>query len=105
MTNILLVCAAGMSTSLLVQRMENEAKGIGFEGKIWAVSMDEAGEHIDSADIVLVGPQIRYKLPYLKGLGEAKGIPVHMINPSDYGMMNGKNILQFSMDILSEEGA
>ncbi|RLQ94850.1 PTS sugar transporter subunit IIB [Falsibacillus albus] len=105
MRNILLVCAAGMSTSLLVQKMEKEAASMGHEGKIWAVSVDEINAHIDSADIVLVGPQIRYKLPKLKELGNEKGIPVEMINPSDYGMMNARNILEASFKILDGKGA
>ena len=38
--NILLCCSAGMSTSLLVTKMEAAAKARGLEGKIWAVSGD-----------------------------------------------------------------
>ena len=38
MVRILLCCAAGMSTSLLVTKMEAAAKSKGIEAKIWAVS-------------------------------------------------------------------
>ncbi len=40
--NILLVCSAGMSTSMLVTRMEKAAEELGVEAKIWAVSGDAA---------------------------------------------------------------
>ncbi len=97
--NILLCCAAGMSTSLLVQKMEKEAKNMGIDAKIWAVSVGSVEEHIKNADVLLVGPQIRFKLPELKKLGEANGIPVEMINPADYGMMNGKKVIEFAFSL------
>lgn len=61
--NILLVCAAGMSTSLLVTKMEKSAQEQGKEYKIWAVSGDSVKQHIDKADVLLLGPQVRYLLP------------------------------------------
>lgn len=92
--NILLCCAAGMSTSLLVTKMEAAAKEMGVEAKIWAVSVDEVQKNLEQADVLLLGPQVRYKLSQFKKDGEAKGIPVDMINPVDYGMVNGKKVLE-----------
>lgn len=97
--NILLCCAAGMSTSLLVQKMEKEAKNMGIDAKIWAVSVDSVEDHIKNAEVLLVGPQIRFKLSELKKLGEANGIPVEMISPIDYGMMNGKKVIEFAFSL------
>lgn len=97
--NILLCCSAGMSTSLLVQKMEKEAANMGIDAKIWAISASTIEEHIKNADVLLVGPQIRFRLPELKKLGEARGIPVEMINPSDYGMLNGKKVLEFALSL------
>ncbi|TCO76946.1 PTS sugar transporter subunit IIB [Marinisporobacter balticus] len=95
--NILLCCSAGMSTSLLVQKMKKEAKEMGMDAKIWAVAMSSVQQDIKSADVLLVGPQIRFKLAELKKLGEAYGIPVEMISPTDYGMMNGKKVIEFAL--------
>ncbi|SKC56876.1 PTS sugar transporter subunit IIB [Maledivibacter halophilus] len=97
--NILLCCSAGMSTSLLVTKMEKEAEKMGLKGKIWAVSADSVKKHIDEADVLLLGPQIRYKLPALKKICDGKGIPAAMINPSDYGMVNGKKVLEFALNL------
>jgi PTS system cellobiose-specific IIB component len=44
-----------------------------------------------------VGPQIRYKLPQLKKEAEMKGVPVDMMNPTDYGMVNGKKVLEHAL--------
>lgn len=95
--NILLCCSAGMSTSLLVQKMEQAAKEKGIVAKIWAVSADEVKSNIDQADVLLLGPQVRYKLAEMKKEGDARGIPVDVIGASDYGMLNGKNVLEFAL--------
>ncbi|RNB55292.1 PTS sugar transporter subunit IIB [Brevibacillus gelatini] len=95
--NILLCCAAGMSTSLLVQKMEQAAREKGLEAKIWAVSADEVKQHIDQAQVLLLGPQVRYKLAEMKKVGEARGIPVDVISPVDYGSLNGKKVLEFAL--------
>ncbi|NUK29264.1 PTS sugar transporter subunit IIB [Parageobacillus sp. VR-IP] len=101
--NILLVCAAGMSTSLLVTKMQQAAKEKGIDANIWAVSIDEAKAHIDKADVLLLGPQVRYKLAEFKKEGEMYGIPVDVINPVDYGMVNGKKVLEFALSFNSKK--
>jgi len=97
--NILLCCAAGMSTSLLVTKMETYAKEQGLEGKIWAVGADDVKNHIDNADVLLLGPQVRYLLSQFKKVGEEKGIPVDSINPVHYGMMNGAEVVKFAIGL------
>ncbi|MDA7025259.1 PTS sugar transporter subunit IIB [Bacillus sp. CLL-7-23] len=92
--NILLACAAGMSTSLLVTKMEKSAEAQGKHHTIWAVSGDEVYQHLDKADVLLIGPQVRYLLPRLRKLGEAKGVPVDVINSVDYGTCNGAEVLK-----------
>ncbi|WP_232311311.1 PTS sugar transporter subunit IIB [Robertmurraya korlensis] len=91
---MLLCCAAGMSTSLLVTKMEAAAKEQGLESKIWAVSADQVKANIDQADVLLLGPQVRYLLPQMKQLGQEKNIPVDSINPIHYGMCNGAEVLK-----------
>src|SRR3954467_15741335 len=97
--NILLCCAAGMSTSLLVTKMEAYSKEQGLEGKIWAVGADDVKNHIDDADVLLLGPQVRYLLSQFKKVGEEKGIPVDSINPVHYGMMNGAEVVKFAIGL------
>jgi cellobiose PTS system EIIB component len=96
--NILLCCAGGMSTSLLVTKMEKAAKEQGIDCQIWAVGVSEVNIHLDNADILLLGPQVRYLLTNLKKTGAEKGIPVETINPVDYGMCNGEKVLTFALN-------
>ena len=57
---IMLCCNAGMSTGLLVQKMQKEAAARGEEAAIEARPMNEAMDHINEADVILLGPQIGY---------------------------------------------
>ncbi|PLR77333.1 PTS sugar transporter subunit IIB [Bacillus sp. V3-13] len=100
--NILLCCAAGMSTSLLVTKMEKSAAEQGEDCKIWAVPGDAVKNHIDQADVLLVGPQVRYLLPAFKKLGDEKGIPVDVINTVHYGTCNGAEVLKFAKQLVSK---
>lgn len=97
--NIVLCCSAGMSTSLLVTRMEQAAKDLGIEATIWAISADDMRDNWDKAEVVLLGPQIRYKLAELKKEGDARNIPVDVINPVDYGTVNGQKVLESALNM------
>ena len=98
--NILLCCAAGMSTSLLVTKMQKAAADQGIECKIWAESADQAKSQMDTADVVLLGPQVRYLLGQFKKLGEDKGIPVDAIDPVHYGICNGPEVLKSALALI-----
>ncbi len=101
MKRILLCCAAGMSTSLLVSKMQQAATEAKLESKIWAVSIEELQNNIkDGVDAVLLGPQIRYKLNDVKKVCSEQNIPVEVINMVDYGSMNGKKVLNFALELI-----
>ncbi len=90
MQKIMLVCNAGMSTSLLVQKMQNEAKTRGLDDEIEARPMAEAMEALDTADVLLLGPQIGYARSDFE---KATDKPVDVIAMVDYGRMNAPKIL------------
>lgn len=91
MRNIVLVCAAGMSTSLLVQKMREAAAAEGYECEINAYALASLAEKGAAADIILLGPQVRYQLNSVKKQFPDK--PVDTINMMDYGRLNGKNVI------------
>lgn len=99
MKNILLVCAAGMSTSMLVNKMKEAAKSKDEEIKIAATAGSEIENYIKEADILLLGPQVSYmKEDFEKQYGGVDGIPVEIIDSLDYGTMNGKKVLEWSLE-------
>ena len=93
MKKILLVCSAGMSTSLLVNKMNNAAKEFGEEVSIEALPVSECSSKIDEVDIVLLGPQVRFQKPVVEKLANGR-IPVEVIDMRLYGIMDAKTILK-----------
>ena len=83
---VLLVCAAGMSTSLLTNNMKKNADP---DDVVDAVPVGELESVIDKYDVILLGPQIRFKEKDVKKLAEPKGIPSGVIDMRAYGMMDG----------------
>ena len=90
---IMLACAAGMSTSLLVTKMQKAAEAKQFDTEIFAVPVSEAIQFEKNVDVVLLGPQVRYMLHQFEVDLEAKNIPVDVIPMTDYGMMDGAKVL------------
>ena len=60
MKKIVLLCASGMSTSILVNKMKEAAAAAGKDYEIAAYSASEAATKAADADVVLLGPQIRF---------------------------------------------
>lgn len=98
--NILLVCSAGMSTSLLVAKMEKAAEEQGIEVKVKAVAETDLQGNLDGVQAVLLGPQVRYMLTKVKAVAEPKGIPVDVISSVDYGMMKGESVLKYAISMI-----
>lgn len=98
MKKILLVCNAGMSTSMLVAKMKKAAEAKGVDASIEAKSLAEAKKEITEVDIVLLGPQIRYELNNVKKI--AGSVPVEAIDMRDYGMMNGEKVLAHALEVI-----
>jgi len=81
MKTIMLVCNAGMSTSLLVNKMKAAAAEIDNETfDIFATPLSGVKNEVEvkPVDIILVGPQVM----------------------QDYGMMNGSNVLKAALEKL-----
>lgn len=98
--NILLLCSAGMSTSLLVQRMKEIAQDRGLVVKIWNCGSQDSVHEIPKADVVLVGPQMRFIAHKVKD--QANGKPVRVIDMITYGRMDGGKALDIALEAWSE---
>jgi len=96
---IMLVCAAGMSTSLLVSKMQKAAESDGIDAEIFATAAADADAKLEEKhpDVLMLGPQVRYLEGQFKG---KLSIPVEVINMQDYGMMNGEKVLQEALKLI-----
>ncbi len=104
MKRIVLCCSAGMSTSLVVTKMEKNAAERGLELKIYAIAeqalRDELGSHSGEIIAVLLGPQVRFKLAENKKLTDEYNIPIDVIDPVAYGTLNGAKVLDQALNLV-----
>ena len=99
MIKIGLFCAAGMSTSMLVEKMKAVASERGIEAEIAAYPESEMESYVDNIDVALLGPQVKYLLAKGKQVCEPKGVAIDVINTIDYGMMNGTKVLDHAIKL------
>lgn len=99
---IMLVCAAGMSTSLMVQKMKKSAESKNIEADIFAVSADEADTYLSDkkVDVLLLGPQVRFMKSQFEEKVAPLGIALDVIQMTDYGMMNGEKVLEQALKLM-----
>lgn len=96
MIKIILACAGGFSTSLLVSKMQAAALKKGIDVEIEAIAETNV-ENYSDMDILLLGPQIGHRLSILEK--EVK-CPVMTIDQYDYGTMNGEKVLEFALQTI-----
>ncbi len=96
---IMLACAYGMSTNMLVERMKKASADKGYE--IWAASKNDVKEQLGNFDVLLLGPQIAFELEELTQL-VGGATPVALIKGADYGLMNGENVVKFAEELVKE---
>jgi PTS system cellobiose-specific IIB component len=94
---VLLVCAGGMSSSLLESRIQKAAEAAGIALTVRAVPAGIVTywnpDKIDY-DLVLVAPQVRFAQRGIEKAVGPHGVIVQMIDSMAYGMADGEKILQ-----------
>lgn len=105
MKRIVLACSAGMSTSLVVTKMEKEATARGLELKIYAIPeqnlREELQEYGQDIIAVLLGPQVRFKLAENQKLTDSYQVPIAVIDPVAYGTLNGAKVLDQALNLVN----
>lgn len=102
---IILACSAGMSTSMLVEKMKAEAASKSIDTDIIALSSTEVEEYVEGNDIdvLLLGPQVKYLENRLKEQYEDKDFPIATVDSRDYGMMNGEKVLEQAINLVENK--
>jgi len=101
MKKILLLCSAGMSTSMVVKKMRESAAKKGVEVHIEAQPVEAFHDNLEEYDLFLLGPQIRFKKDELQKMADSVSKKVEVINMADYGMMKGEKILEEALKLLA----
>lgn len=87
---ILLICAGGMSTGILMKKMEKYATEHDFSLQIEAVGMSAYEEVYQKYDVILLGPQVAYKKDEI---AQVTQMPIAVIAAYDYAIGNVENIM------------
>ncbi|EFR31015.1 PTS sugar transporter subunit IIB [Eremococcus coleocola] len=104
MKKIYLFCSAGMSTSLVAARMQAAADAHKLPLDIQAfpiASMDTTVAETNP-DMILLGPQVKFKFDETKDKYADQGIPVSVIDAKDYGNVDAERILKRALLDLKE---
>ena len=88
---VLLICAGGMSTGILMKKMEKYAEDKGIELKIDAVGMSAYEDFYKNYDVILLGPQVSYKK---EEIAQVTQMPIAVIAAYDYAIGNVDNIMK-----------
>jgi len=100
---VVLVCAAGMSSSLLEEKIRQAAAAAGKDMELKAVDSTRISMwnyEQDKMDIILVAPQVRFKKRGILQQSEPYGVIVQDIDTVAYGMIDGEKIFKQVMDAL-----
>lgn len=102
MLNIVLACQYGASTGMLCENIKKAAQKREIEAVVNAYSYSNIGEYVDAADIVLLGPQVRFQLNDLKQKYKDKHIPFTVVDTVAYGMLDGEKVLDDALQVIEE---
>ena len=105
---VLLLCAAGMSSSLLVAAITEAAEAAGVELEVNSyfaniVPYWDFEEHF--VDVILIAPQVRFMRKSVAKKVEPLGILVQVIDPQNYGMVDGEKIFRQLYEALKARDA
>jgi len=88
---IMLICAGGMSTSILMKKMEKWGIEKNRPLEVKAYGLSDYEENWKGYDVVLLGPQISYKISEIQN---SMSIKVAQIQSFDYAVGNVENIMK-----------
>lgn len=94
---VLLICSAGMSTSMLVKKMSDYARKNQIDIEAKAMGMAEAKPDIKNWDCVMIGPQVSFILKDIKQITTA---PVELIPASIYALAKGEEAVKMALKML-----
>ena len=94
---ILLVCAGGLSSSIVMKKVRRYGEEIGEEVVIDAVGVAEVSDVWNNYDCILTAPQVRNRFNQIK---ETASIPVAAMAPQDYAIGNAANIVKLAKSLI-----
>lgn len=100
MKTIYLFCNQGMSTSMLVKKMQAAVAEMHYDAAIAAWPLSEVDVKGAEADMILLGPQVRYAVKKIAAQFPDK--KVDAVDMRSYGLMDGKAVVEMAKKVLGE---
>jgi cellobiose PTS system EIIB component len=97
--NILIVCGAGISTSIMAAMMEDY---VSDQDKIVATSFDRMRRYLDDADVLLAAPQIKNLYYLIEEECKEKNIGCVLLSNDLYGHMDAEKALEIAKGLYKE---
>ena len=88
------VCSAGMSTSLLVEKVNKAAKEKAMNIDVQAAGEAEARRDLSQVDVLMLGPQVRYLEKSFRKALEGTNTKLGVVDMFAYGRMDGEKVLE-----------
>lgn len=99
MINVLLICGSGASSGFMAQSIRKAAKKRGVELSVIARSEAELKRHLNTIDVLLIGPHLSYmKNDIQKVVGE-HNIIIEIIPQQIYGTVDGVGALELILKL------
>lgn len=104
MKKIYLFCSAGMSTSMLAQKMQKVADEFKVPVKVAAFPHGKISEIVenDTPDCILLGPQVKHLYQSTVDKYSNLNVPISVIDTQDYGTMNGEKVLKHAVKLIKQ---
>ncbi|MGX7419546.1 PTS sugar transporter subunit IIB [Carnobacterium gallinarum] len=95
---ILLVCAGGFSTTMMMEAMKkviNGSEKLAIEDfPMEAIGVDRLEQNIDNYEVILVGPQLSHKFDYVAEEAKKRDKPAVLLTSEIYGAMDGGTVVK-----------
>lgn len=95
---IVLCCAGGLSTTMLMDSMKaivkKSAKLNEDDFSFVAIPVDILQSEVEDCDVLVIGPQIVHKLDFIKPIIEPYHIPYVIVDQEVYGKMDGATVMK-----------
>lgn len=96
---LMLSCIGGISTALLIERIEEAAKERGINIKVWSVPETMIDEEIGKFDVLLITPPVNKSR--VAKLLEGK-YPVNNIDLGKYTTLDGNGVLDQAISLYED---
>lgn len=102
--HVIICCSSGMSSSLLARKLEKVVEAKGLNLKVSTMDIDLVRRNFKEADLILLGPHIKYKLEEVRSM--CGGWPrAELIDTKIYQTFNGEMLAAqiLSYELVKEE--